>query len=299
MAENKKAAALQRRLQREAELREQPVDDVREALVALGLGVAERRRKQEELAAEVLLITAGNAERDELLSEAAQRGLKIKKQSGEAATYYKIEGLPRWSVAALRLREMGSFTAKGSAFTCHRARVETGATSILLVGTAFGVDETAQRIGDVLVSESLFLYDDANVEDDTSGGYAYAYGPRAKVPADPAWLARCQNSMVSLTAEGTAAWKVHVGAFLTGGARIASGAFRDHLCARGRAAGITVVGGEMEAAGVAAVCTDDSLGWVAVKGVSDFATAASRAQITPNRVTAARNAAHFVFAMLK
>ncbi len=186
------------------------------------------------LSFDVLLVTAVSAEFKALKEAAKAFGLGWEKRQGEVAEYRDLGMLQGDRVAAFKLRAMGSFSARGSAFTCQRALLETGATSILAVGIAFGIDENRQAIGDILVSQAVHLYDEGTVVDDPERGYRYRYGPPSIVPASERWVERFRHAAEKTPPRmiGTLSPEVHVGRLLAGGARIESAVFRDHLVER-------------------------------------------------------------------
>jgi nucleoside phosphorylase len=70
---------------------------------------------------------------------------------------------------------------------------------------------------------------------------------------------------------GVNPFQVHIGAFLSGGARIHSGLFRDELVTSVPAADDVIVGGEMEGVGLLSISPANDPVWIVVKGISDFA----------------------------
>ncbi len=253
------------------------------------------------LSCDILLVTATSSEFGAFKVAARALGLDWTKRQGMATEYRHLGELQGSRVAVFQLKRMGSMSSRGSAFTCYRALQETHASSILGVGTAFGVNERAQKIGDLVVSDSVHLYDEGTVVDDARSGYRYVYDAASKVSATERWVDRFRNADPARMPwpSGRAAPALNVGPLLSGGARIESGAFRDHLIGRVAAYGMPVVGGEMEAVGIAAACAAvSSQAWVIVKAISDFATAASRAQIERTRGPAAENAAWFTLQAL-
>ena len=95
---------------------------------------------------------------------------------------------------------------------------------------------------------------------------------------------------------GTRNFQVHVGALLSGGARIHTRIFRDELARTVPAGEDPIVGGEME--GVGLLGTADEPNWCVVKGIVDFADEDRDAVYKQNRPTACRNAAEFVLSAL-
>jgi adenosylhomocysteine nucleosidase len=251
-----------------------------------------------DLRADVLLVTAVPCELKAIKSAAKSLDLRWDRQHGEVTEYRNLGLVGDLRVVAIQLGSMGSFSAAGSAFTCYRAMIETRATSVLAVGIAFGIDESRQQEGDVLVSEVLHLYDEVDVIDE-GDSYRYAYPERAVVRASERWVERFQRSVTTLPAMATPPREVHVGRLLAGGARIESRAFRAELVARVGDGDPPVVGGEMEAAGIAAACAATNAEWIVVKAVSDFATRESRLRIAEHRDKAASAAALFVLETLR
>lgn len=310
------------RLEKEAERQGRSSDEVRVQLVDGGL---DRLDQERVLQADVLLVTVTETETTELVQAAeGETGHKVTRQRGKAGRYRILGDIGKQRVLAIRLREQGSYSPQGSAFTCYAALAETGATTLTGVGTAFAVNTIQQQIGDVLVSTSLVLYEEARIRDGTvetpdradspaapcwlaerlrilgltrrtvpeeeATPYEYHYDERARVRASSVWVKRLRE--VQRVQPETVSF--HFGTLLAGGAHIESEVFRDELVRRVERVPSDydpVVGGEMEAAGLAAACEQSGADWLVVKGVSDFATAASRAQIEANRITAARNAA--------
>lgn len=308
MAKRTSSEHLERVLKRLAFQREAHVEELRQQALKHGLEHLERLERARALEVDVLLVTATSTEFAELQKAATAARLSSTRVRGKASVYLQLGVLNHDRVAAIKLSEIGSFSKAGSAVTCSRAIAETGATSIVVVGTAFGVDDSTltqdsgpvQRIGDVLVSEALHRYDHGDVKDDLSVlGYRYDYSATATVTASERWVKHLRTAWSKWQHTNGTEARAHFGVLLAGGARIESQTFRDHLVARVPATASAVIGGEMEAEGVAAVCSADGVDWVVVKGISDFATAASRANIKATRGTAAARAAAFTLFALQ
>ncbi len=292
---------LEKRLEREAERHGATVAEMRARMIVQGLDAARelraRQTSAEALSVSVLLVTATMAEHRQLREEAESLGLPFEKRQGRLRAYYHLGQLGSDRVAAIQVA-MGAFGADGAAARCIEARAETQATTIILVGTAFGVAPSVQNIGDVLVSESVFLYDDRHAVDDPAArGYALRY-PTALKQASAAWVARFRSTADEIR-RASETPPVVVGTLLSGGARIESARYRDQLVAEIPAVEPQVIGGEMEAMGAVAATSGDEPGWIIVKGIADFADAASRAKIAENRDRAARAAARVVLRTLR
>jgi adenosylhomocysteine nucleosidase len=277
---------------------------------------------------DVLLVTATLTEHRELQRAAAQFGLMVQERVGRLGLYYHFGQIGTNRVATMQVA-MGAFGPQGSVSKCLQARAETRASTLMLVGTAFGIDPNGQRIGDVIVSDSVFMYDDRHARDGdellgvaplldrigrlvdhVSGdrwglrgrarrfcglGYVLEH-PSARRPASAAWVDRFRALGANYHQLGEVE-RVTVGTILSGGALIESAHFRNELAALVPPTESPVLGGEMEALGaLAAAKEDDDPGWIIVKSISDFADGATRAEeeLGRNRETAARAAARAV-----
>jgi adenosylhomocysteine nucleosidase len=201
---------------------------------------------------------------------------------------------------------MGAFGRLGSAAKALRFRVATGAQGIVQLGMAFGIDPRIQRPGDVLVSSSLVSYDNRTIKAAPPSRlqrllrlepppYIIDYSNTDRQPARPSLV----ELFLREKKRGPHPFDVHVGAILSGAARIQSRRFRDELV-RGVPAGEDpVVGGEMEGVGLlaASLAANDPI-WCVVKGISDFADESRDAVIEECRPIACRNAAEFVLSAL-
>lgn len=294
---------LEQRLRAEAERRKQPIEVVRDAILRRGLDAAQTDRRTSAVAADVVLVTATLTEHQELERAAKELGFGFTAQRGHAGDYHRLGKVGTNRVVAMRV-SMGAFTPDGAAARCIHARAETQATTIVLIGTAFGIDQARQNIGDVIVSESVFLYDDRRVVDaekGTASKYKVEYPPTARKIASVTWHDGFRR-LAEHYLQGTSVEKIDLGIILSGGARVESAAYRDELVGSLPPMDQPIVGGEMEGMGAlsAALSTDlDDPGWVVVKGISDFADAPSRSKIKETRAVAARASALAVLRVLQ
>lgn len=189
---------------------------------------------------------------------------------------------------------MGAIEHWGSTSKAILFHGATQAAGIVQVGMAFGCRPGEQEYGDVLVSHSLIPYDarDVTVVD---GIEKVDYGRAKPALANEALVKRFQRE----SRRASRGFKVHVGAILSGGARIFCRRFRDHLVenvpvGRGR----VIVGGEMEGVGLLAVSPRATPVWCVVKGISDFADENRDGMIEQKRAPACENAIRFVLSTL-
>ena len=294
---------VEQRLRTEAERRKAPIEVVRYAVLRRGLDAAQSDRQARAVAADVVLVTATLTEHQELERAAKELGFGFTAQPGRAGDYYRLGDVGTNRVVAMRV-SMGAFSPDGAAARCIQARAETQATTIILIGTAFGIDQARQNIGDVIVSESVFLYDDRRVVDADKGSaskYKVVYPSTARKVASGTWHDRFRRLAEQYLQDGTAE-KVYLGVILSGGARIESAAYRIEVVDSLPPMDQPVIGGEMEGMGAisAALSTDPyDPGWVVVKGIADFADAPSRLKIEETRAVAARASAMAVLRVLQ
>jgi adenosylhomocysteine nucleosidase len=294
---------LEQRLRAEAERRKEPIEILRDTILRRGLDAAQSDRQARAVAADVVLVTATPTEHQELERAAKELGFGFTAQPGRAGDYYRLGNVGTNRVVAMRV-SMGAFSPDGAAARCIQARAETQATTIILIGTAFGIDQARQNIGDVIVSESVFLYDDRRVVDadkGSAGKYKVEYPSTARKVASGTLHDRFRR-LAEQYLQDRAAENVDLGVILSGGARIESAAYRDEVVASLPPMDQPVIGGEMEGMGAisAALSTDPyDPGWVVVKGISDFADGPSRLKIKETRAVAARASAMAVLRVLQ
>ena len=259
----------------------------------------------------LLLFVATPAEEDALQEQAAKLGLLFRKDPAltehfrewglrdEAWVLGTIGGETVVAVGCSRMKGkpvMGPHGRLGSAAKGVRYLAATGAQGIIQVGMAFGVARGPQKLGDVLVSTSLIPYDKRDVKPSPKApGYFNDYSAVEVEPARSALVERCLREKARTKFD----FDVHVGAILSGAARIHCARFRDELFGTAPHGNEPIVGGEMEGVGLlaAAVKADDPA-WCVVKGISDFADEQRDEDIKIGRTLAPRNAACFVLSSL-
>jgi adenosylhomocysteine nucleosidase len=247
---------------------------------------------------------ATSSEDEALRNAARDRGIALEKfDDPQLGKYYWLGTVGSETVIAVRpIREgayvvMGAIGRLGSSARGIRLREATGARGIVQLGMAFGIDPDVQKPCDVLVSSWLIPYDNREVGPFLDGreGYVVDYSSASRQPARPALV----DLFLRERNRGGYGFRIHVGAVLSGAARIHSRRFRDELVAGVPRGDAPVVGGEMEGVGLLAASTaaDDPV-WCVVKGISDFADENRDKVIEANRAPACRNAAAFVLSAL-
>ncbi len=191
---------------------------------------------------------------------------------------------------------MGPYGRLGSAARAVRYLAATGAQGIIQVGMAFGISRERQKLGDVCVSTSLIPYDKRDVKPlPGESGYFNDYSGVEVEPARPALVERCLREKARTKFD----FAVHVGAMLSGAARIHCARFRDELYSSAPHGNEPIVGGEMEGVGLlAGALKGDDPVWCVVKGISDFADELRDEDVKIGLTIAPRNAASFVLSSL-
>lgn len=244
---------------------------------------------------DILLFFATSSEHDGLFRAASELNLDYPKKTLKVGGYADLGYVGTDHVVAVRT-EMGPFAFGGSASRSLFYLAKTQATAVIGIGTAFGVDERKQKPLDILVSTGVLPYDDKRV---TDRWYAFSRAHYDKIKRAPA-----KPSLVDLFKQARAGWdgggEVHIGLFLSGGARIHSRSYRNELvsgCRNGHED--RIVGGDMEGVGFLAGCERGAPNWILVKAISDFADRNRDEIIEQTREPAAHRSAKFVLKALK
>src|ERR1700674_208438 len=113
----------------------------------------------EDLKCNLLLFFATSTEKKELKTAAQEMGFVFeRKHHPQVREYFLLGMVGDFRVVAVET-EMGPLAFEGSASKGIYFKYASGATTIVQLGMAFGVDPTRQKHGDVLVSSSIIPYD--------------------------------------------------------------------------------------------------------------------------------------------
>lgn len=245
---------------------------------------------------DVLLFVATTAELDAVRSVAQNQRLQFSEHRSELGLFASLGTIGQSRVVAVKT-STGGLGPRGSSANARFYLDATGATSLISVGMAFGIDRKTQRPGDVLVSSHLFPYDDRYVDDD-AGGWRYDYARR------DIKMYRAKSDLLKMIEQFKLgpgkARRIAIGCLLTGSALIHSRLYRDHLVERCSAAAKSIIGGEMEGVGLLGLSARDRACWLVAKGISDFADGPTSDPIAEaqSRRVACENAAAVVLEAL-
>lgn len=186
----------------------------------------------------------------------------------------------------------GNRESQRSVDTLRRAHAPVAMISL---GIAFGLDQSKQAIGEVLVSKFLVDYENGRVSDGKAGkGSIVLRGAR---PPATRSLLHALEQLDTRNKRQTGWPKLHFGGVLSGEKLVDDLDYRDNLVELAKQGDL--VGGEMEAIGLFTALDDTGTGWVVVKAICDFADGnKNNPRKEQHQQDAARNAAQVVHALL-
>lgn len=242
----------------------------------------------------VLLVTVTEVEGRAVLAEIASQGSKgliqeetIPKQIHiHNNTYFDLGSIGGARTLMVR-SEMGASGPAGAQATVNEAIEVLSPSAVIMLGIAFGIDEQKQKMGDILVSRQLELYDLQRVGVDSAGKLKIIL--RGDRPlASPRILNKFRSSHLL--------WpelkpKVHFGLILSGAKLVDNQDYREQL----RNFAPEVIGGEMEGEGIYSAAHRAKVDWIVVKAVSDWADGRKHENKAERQKVAAKNATRFVF----
>ena len=229
--------------------------------------------------ADVLIVTATKVESKAVLDAFAElTGQPARMVTKNRRTYRDLGAVGDTRVF-LALTEMGSGGLGASQQAVQKGIESLQPGAVFLVGIAFGVDEKKLRIGDILVSRQLQLYDLQRISKDQiilRGDKPHA-SPR----------------LIDYFRHADLDWndaKVEFGLILSGEKLVDNLDYREQLQRWAPEA----LGGEMEGAGLYVACQEAQVDWIVVKAICDWADGHKKRNKTTRQQLAAGNAAAFV-----
>lgn len=231
--------------------------------------------------ADVLIVTATRVESKAVLDAFAEMtGQPARIVTKNRRTYRDLGAVGDTRVF-LALTEMGSGGLGASQQAVQKGIEALRPGAVLLVGIAFGVDEKKRRIGDILISQQLQLYDLQRVGADD-------IALRGDKPhASPRLIDYFRHADLDWD-ESRA--KVQFGLILSGEKLVDNLDYREQL----QRLAPEAIGGEMEGAGLYVACQDAQVDWIVIKAICDWADGHKKRNKTARQRLAARNAAAFV-----
>jgi nucleoside phosphorylase/tetratricopeptide (TPR) repeat protein len=239
--------------------------------------------------ADVLLITAAEVESRAVLAVfQGATGRGFTPERGPDGIYLDL-GKVNGARVCMALSGVGAGGVGGSQESVRKAIETLSPSAVVMVGIAFGVDEAEQRIGDVLVSEQLELYDLQRIGTDRDGK-AKILLRGSRPPATPMLIDQLKVASFTWTES-----HVTVGLMLSGDKLVDNVDYRAQLLGFEPEA----IGGEMEGAGLYVACQNKKVDWVLVKAICDWADGQKSVHKRARQKLAAHNAAAFVLHALQ
>lgn len=238
--------------------------------------------------ADVLLVTVTKVESLAVIRAFRQRSRRQARLERRGEKVFHKLGILNQARVWLVRSEMGSGGLGGCQQTVTQAITELRPSAVIMVGIAFGVNSKRQRIGDILVSENLRLYELQRTG--TGKDNKPQIVLRGSRPDSSRWLLDSfRNSDLQ--------WRgapVQFGCLLSGEKLIDNVDFRQQLLRFEPEA----IGGEMEGAGLYTACQAAKVDWLLIKAICDWADGHKNRRKKSRQVKAAKNAAEFVLRTL-
>ncbi|MGR3885789.1 5'-methylthioadenosine/S-adenosylhomocysteine nucleosidase family protein [Pseudomonas sp. 1152_12] len=244
-------------------------------------------QKGPEMASQrLLIVTVTSVESRAVLSAFATKTGQLARNHKVDKHVYKQLGVVAGFECFLATSDMGSGGASGSQMSIQKAISEIKPETVIMVGIAFGIDDTQYAIGDILVAKQLQMYDLQRVSKD---GNITLRGDKASASSAPLnWL---RNAEMTWPEDSG---KVKAGLMLSGDKLIDNLNYRTALTTLAPEA----LGGEMEGAGLYVACQEARVDWLLIKAICDWADGDKGDNKTVNQQIAATAAANFVVHML-
>lgn len=234
--------------------------------------------------ADVLIVTVNRFESRAVLN-AFQAALGQKARPVRiGGKVYRDLGTVNGARVFLALSEMGTTGPGASMQAVTKGIAALQPAAVIMVGIAFGVNDTKQALGDILVSRQLMLYELQRVG-------AQQLLPRGDRVHASTWLIDYLSS-AELDWSGP---PVRIGLILTGEKLVDNLDYREQL----KKLEVEAIGGEMEGAGLYVACQDAKVDWVLIKAICDWADGNKLQDKDARQQQAAKNAAEFVVHALR
>jgi nucleoside phosphorylase len=235
--------------------------------------------------ADIVLVTVNEHEVNELLAV-------FKDATGIECSDYPLQGRVYRDLGTINgtsvfhaHSQMGSGSAGATQQTTERAIQALRPKAVINIGIAFGVNEKKQKIGEILISKQLRLYDLQRV------GKKQVIHRGGKPDASTTLVDFFEG--IALTSWKRA--KASAGVVLSGEKLVDNFNFRKKLIKLEPEA----IGGEMEGAGVYAACHDRKVDWIVVKAICDWGDGDKSKNKRLRQKKAARSAAEFLMHCLQ
>ncbi|PSS60001.1 hypothetical protein C6558_35200 [Ensifer sp. NM-2] len=250
---------------------------------------AARVQAQGKTMFDYVIVVATDIERNAVFDAVRNLGGEPEPKFGGSRAYFDCGYIHGSRVAVVKVA-MGSVSVGGSVSTTMQITSHLKPKHVIMVGIAFGMDESKYPIGTVLVGRQVLGYELQRVGSDEHGEAAVV-SRGSRTDASP--------MLVSLIEAAAAVWndaEVKIGLLLSGDKLVDNLDFREKLQ---KLAGGDAIGGEMEGIGLVVALAEKPTHWVIVKGVCDWADGNKSEDKHSRQALAAKNAVSLVFRAMK
>lgn len=206
-----------------------------------------------------LIVTATDTETKafhELMPES------ISQVISNSITYY-LGQVGQYNIIHIQCQQMGSISPGGSTLTIHKALQEwPSIKAVIMIGICFGIDDSKQHIGDVVISSSISNYETRRIGKDKELARGETYhSDRCLLNA----FNNLKRSWENIGSDGNIK-ELIIGEYVSGEKLVDNIEFRTKLLSEKPEA----KAGEMEGNGLVAACVAESIPWILVKSICDF-----------------------------
>jgi nucleoside phosphorylase len=205
---------------------------------------------------DILIVTVTPLESQAIVQAFKEHTKEVTKPTRINDHIYQNLGTVNNANVFMAISEMGAGGDGGSQESVRKSIEALKPPTVTMVGIAFGINEQTQKIGDLLVSQQLWLYELQRV------GAENTISRGDKVHASPRLINWFQNSVLHW--QGA---EIHLGLVMTGEKLVDNVDYRDQL----KKFEPEAIGGEMEGEGLYAACQNSGVDWILVKGICDWA----------------------------
>lgn len=177
-------------------------------------------------------------------------------------TYY-LGQVGQYNIIHIQCQQMGSISPGGSTLTIHKALQEwPSIKAVIMIGICFGIDDSKQHIGDVVISSSISNYETRRIGKDKELARGETYhSDRCLLNA----FNNLKRSWENIGSDGNIK-ELIIGEYVSGEKLVDNIEFRTKLLSEKPEA----KAGEMEGNGLVAACVAESIPWILVKSICDF-----------------------------
>lgn len=165
--------------------------------------------------------------------------------------------------------EIGSLGEGASTLTIDKALNIWKIKMVVMIGIAFGRGaDCNQKIGDILISKDIYMYEKYKIKEKKDGTLNYKHFSNPYSDAGKMLEKRFKDDRVWEN-NNSLRPKIHFGTIASGEKIIDSITEKNKLLELGDTT--YIIGGEMEAAGLVAACSNNNIcEWIVIKGISDW-----------------------------